>query len=232
MNTEDPIVAWSTALQAFETGTPEGKASLYFLFHQDAARCLSKQLRWQEVDDSIHDAFTAFLAALQHGTVREPERIRSFAYTIIKRGAIRQINAYCRERRSLSLDESVPIRHGRGDGEAGRGSTRGSTIDRGCMDKSNSLVDDMPRPDEQAEKSQRHAIVMKTIRGMQPRDREIITRTFILDQDPEQVCAEMGLTPIQFRLLKSRAKGRLMGRFIAMGVCPRRRSSGSHRQKG
>lgn len=41
------------------------------------------------------------------------------------------------------------------------------------------------------------------------RDREILSRFYLEGETKERVCAEMNLTPTQFRLLKSRAKARL-----------------------
>src|SRR6266851_4698063 len=38
--------------------------------------------------------------------------------------------------------------------------------------------------------------------------REILTRFYLYEQSQDQICSEMGLTLTQFRLLKSRAKGR------------------------
>ncbi len=52
------------------------------------------------------------------------------------------------------------------------------------------------------------------------RDREILQRFYVDEQSQETICAEMGLTYNQFRLLKSRAKARFgdLGRRMAQGV--------------
>ena len=46
------------------------------------------------------------------------------------------------------------------------------------------------------------------MRNVSARDREILTRFYLLNQSQEQICDEMGLNNTQFRLLKSRAKAR------------------------
>jgi DNA-directed RNA polymerase specialized sigma24 family protein len=46
------------------------------------------------------------------------------------------------------------------------------------------------------------------LRDCSRRDREILTRFYLLEQSQEQICEEMGLNDTQFRLLKSRAKQR------------------------
>jgi RNA polymerase sigma-70 factor (ECF subfamily) len=47
--------------------------------------------------------------------------------------------------------------------------------------------------------------VLTTLSG---RDREILTRFYLLEQSQDEICSEMGLTESQFRLMKSRAKAR------------------------
>ncbi len=44
--------------------------------------------------------------------------------------------------------------------------------------------------------------------GISGRDREILTRFYLMEQSQQQICDQMCLTETQFRLLKSRAKAR------------------------
>jgi hypothetical protein len=57
----------------------------------------------------------------------------------------------------------------------------------------------------QREKIELMQIIMRELR---PRDVEVLNRFYFLDQMEEQIRSEMNLTATQFRLLKSRAKGR------------------------
>jgi DNA-directed RNA polymerase specialized sigma24 family protein len=50
--------------------------------------------------------------------------------------------------------------------------------------------------------------VERILRSISRRDREILTRFYLLEQTQEQICSQMGLSENQFRLLKSRAKAR------------------------
>jgi hypothetical protein len=43
---------------------------------------------------------------------------------------------------------------------------------------------------------------------MSGRDREVLHRFYLLEQPPEQIQIEMGMTETQFRLTKQRAKSR------------------------
>jgi RNA polymerase sigma-70 factor (ECF subfamily) len=67
---------------------------------------------------------------------------------------------------------------------------------------------------------QRAEIARKVLNGVSRRDRDILNRFYVLEQTQEQICAEMGLSYNQFRLLKSRAKARFgeMGRRLAAGA--------------
>jgi hypothetical protein len=74
---------------------------------------------------------------------------------------------------------------------------------------------------------------MKTVlSSVSDRDREILTRFYLMEQSQERICRDMNLTDTQFRLLKSRAKARFgeMGRkklapgLIAQLLGPRRGS--------
>ena len=49
----------------------------------------------------------------------------------------------------------------------------------------------------------------QALRKMSTRDREVLTRFYLHEESPERIQTQMGLTPTQFNLLKSRAKARL-----------------------
>ncbi|HVV44178.1 MAG TPA: hypothetical protein VHC72_03210 [Bryobacteraceae bacterium] len=57
------------------------------------------------------------------------------------------------------------------------------------------------------------------LNGISRRDRDILNRFYVLEQSQEQICADMGLSYNQFRLLKSRAKARFgeLGKRVAEG---------------
>ena len=46
------------------------------------------------------------------------------------------------------------------------------------------------------------------LNALTARDREMLLRFYVREQSPDQICAEMGITETQFRLVKSRAKAR------------------------
>ena len=70
------------------------------------------------------------------------------------------------------------------------------------------VVDPRENPEENAMLRQRTELIEKVLSELADRDREVLTRFYLHEQSQEQICAEMGLTETQFRLLKSRAKAR------------------------
>ena len=64
-------------------------------------------------------------------------------------------------------------------------------------------------PEQHAIARQKLTLMKQVMRELSARDFEVLSRSYLRDQPSEQICAEMMLTPVQFQLLKSRAKGRL-----------------------
>jgi RNA polymerase sigma factor (sigma-70 family) len=67
-----------------------------------------------------------------------------------------------------------------------------------------------PNPEQSAIQRQKIELMREVMRELQPRDVEILSRFYLHDQTEGQIRSEMKLTATQFRLLKSRAKGRFM----------------------
>jgi DNA-directed RNA polymerase specialized sigma24 family protein len=49
---------------------------------------------------------------------------------------------------------------------------------------------------------------MRVLNAVPKRDREVLVRFYLKEEDPDIICREMELTETQFRLIKSRAKAR------------------------
>ena len=64
-------------------------------------------------------------------------------------------------------------------------------------------------PEEGAIAAEKSALMAATLREMSDRDFEVLSRFYLREQPPAQICAEMRMTQTQFQLLKSRAKARL-----------------------
>jgi RNA polymerase sigma-70 factor, ECF subfamily len=76
------------------------------------------------------------------------------------------------------------------------------------LDSGLRIADDGKDPEQTAMIRERTELARHVLHTISPRDREILTRFYLLEQSQEQICQEMNLTDTQFRLLKSRAKAR------------------------
>jgi RNA polymerase sigma-70 factor (ECF subfamily) len=72
------------------------------------------------------------------------------------------------------------------------------------------LSDPGQRPDQELLVSERAMCMKRALRELTPKDREILERFYVKEQNKKQICRELNLTETQFRLLKSRAKAKLV----------------------
>lgn len=170
---------WRRLVSKICVGDPVGMEELYGVFSRGVRYYLCRQLGPQELEDKVHDTFLIVVQAIRRGELREPDRLMGFVRTIVRR----QVAAY--------IDNAVQTR------KEQAGLESGLTI---CDDRSN--------PEQDAISRQRTEIMLGILQKLSKRDRDILTRFYLLGQSQERICGEMRLSDTQFRLLKSRAKAR------------------------
>ena len=170
---------WSELVRSIRAGEQNGMEELYRVFSKGIRFFLCRQLGPQELDDKVHDTFLIVVQAIQRGDIREPERLMGFVRTIVRR----QVAAY--------IEHAVHTRREQ------------TEIDAGVT-----IVDRKPNPEQDAIGQERELLMLQVLRELSSRDRDILTRFYIHEQNQTQICREMNLTETQFRLLKSRAKAR------------------------
>lgn len=152
---------------------------LYRVFSKGIRYYLCRHLGPQELDDKVHDTFLIVVQSIQGGGLREPEKLMGFVRTVVRRQVAGFIAGAVQSRREFAdLELGVTI----ADGGA--------------------------NPEQRVLSEERADVMMKVLRGISRRDREILTRFYLYEQPQAQICEEMDLTETQFRLLKSRAKTR------------------------
>jgi RNA polymerase sigma-70 factor (ECF subfamily) len=183
---------WAALVTRIREGDSAAMAELYVIFAKGIRYFLLRNLGPDDLDDKVHDCFVIVTQAIQNGDLREPERLMGYVRTVVKR----QIAA--------SIDTAVQQRRNRVDFE----------------DSMFSMSDWRENPERSVMERQRAEIARKVLNGVSRRDREILHRFYVLEQTQERICAEMGLTYNQFRLLKSRAKARFgeLGKRVAAGA--------------
>ncbi len=172
-------INWTDLVQRIQANDQPALEELYALFSRGIKFLIVRQLGRQDIDDRVHDTFVIVVQAIQRGELRDPERLMGFVRTIVRRQIASFIEKnYTRRRDELDIDGNVKI------------------------------ADSHMSPEEGAIRSQNSQIMEEILRECSRRDREILTRFYLLEQPQEQICEEMGLNDTQFRLLKSRAKQR------------------------
>ena len=172
-------VNWNELVDRIKANEAAGLEELYGIFSRGVRFYFCRQLGPQDLEDKVHDSFLIVVSAVRRGELREPERLMGFVRTIVRR----QVAAY--------IDQVVHSRKQQAELDSGR------------------TVPDLKRnPEQVAIEQQQEAIAKKVLQGISRRDREILTRFYLLEETQEQICTGMKLSETQFRLLKSRAKAR------------------------
>jgi len=169
----------SRLVASVQAGSQEAMEELYAIFARGIRYYLSRQLGPQDLDDKVHDTFLVVINAIQRGELREPDRLMGYVRTVVRRMVATHIDHLVEERREFTDVQEVTI-----------------------------VADGRSDPEQDAVQVQQIKIMKQVLRQISGRDREILTRFYLYEQSPDQICAEMGLTVTQFRLLKSRAKAR------------------------
>src|ERR1700722_100281 len=171
--------AWAELVDKIKLNDTKGLEELYRVFSRGVRFYLCRQLGPQDLDDRVHDTFLTLSQAIQQGELREPERLMGYVRTIVRRQVAAQIEENVHSRKhEIDLDWGLAVH------DAGS------------------------NPEQTAIQSQNEDIARRVLKGIAPRDREILIRFYLEEQTADQICGEMGLTETQFRLLKSRAKAR------------------------
>jgi len=187
---------WVDLVDRIRLSETDGMEELYQLFSKGIRFYLYRQLGPQELDDKVHDTFVVVVQAIRRGELREPSRLMGFVRTIVRRQVAAHIDRVVHNRRDqIDLDSSIR------------------------------LADPEENPEERAMFRQRSALITRVLGELQKRDREILTRFYLLEQSQDQICSEMALTETQFRLLKSRAKARF-------GELGKKKAHSSHLTRG
>ena len=160
-----------------ERGEAAGLAELYDCISTGMRPYLLRQLRSQDLHDKIHNIFVDVVIAIQRGQLRDPECLMSFVRTIARRQVCGYIDTEAANRRNQVDLESIFW-------VASPGAT----------------------PERQMISEEQRDLVRWTLAHLPAREGEILSRFYMQEQSPQEICSEMGLTRTQYRLLKWRSK--------------------------
>ena len=167
-------------LNRFAQEDPAGDEALYRNLASGARLFLQRRLATADVEDRVHDLFVIVVETIRRGELREPERLMGFVRTVLNR----QLN--------LEISRMIHMRQ--------------TSID---LESAGDLTAADSSPEQQAVMNQKVALMKQILGKMRDREFEVLTRFYLLEQPPERIRLDMGLTQTQFNLLKSRAKTKL-----------------------
>lgn len=175
----DLSVQLDDLVRRVQMGDASGMLELYEYILSGLRPYLARQLRPQDYRDKIHSIFVDVVVAIQHGQLREPERLMGFARTIARRKVSLYIDAAASDRRNQ-------VEIGSLFGLASPGAT----------------------PEQEMVSQEQRKLVRLTLARLPEREAEILARFYLQEQTETQIRSEMDLTHTQYRLLKWRSKAR------------------------
>jgi RNA polymerase sigma-70 factor (ECF subfamily) len=175
-----PVEApWAGVVRRIRAGDPSGMAELYDAFTTGIRFYLCRQLGPQDLDDRVHEAFLTITQSIRRGDLREPQRLMGYVHTVLRRQVAAQIESVVDARRNRTDPRAQPP-----------------------------LADHHPDPELTLIEHESNEVALRVLQSLPQRDREVLTRFYLDEQTPGDICREMRLTGTQFRLIKSRAKRR------------------------
>jgi RNA polymerase sigma-70 factor (ECF subfamily) len=170
---------WRDIVERVRAGDATAIEALYVLFGEGIRFHLYRRFGTQDLEDRVHDIFVMIAEAIHAGEPREPERLAGYIRTLLRRQIATSIERAMQSRRQQT------------------------GIDPGML-----ISDREVDPEHRAIERQRMEIAMRILKSAPRRDREVLVRFYLEEQNTEQICRELDMTDTQFRLIKSRAKAR------------------------
>jgi len=130
-------------------------------------------------DDLYQESFCIIFEKIRRGDVREAEKLSGFVCGVARNQVIRHFQRAARQRNLAGTEDAVSISH--------------------------------PAPDQLEQLLQREKadIVRQILKEMtNERDIQVLFRFYLAEHDKKQICADLGLTGMQFNLVVHRARER------------------------
>jgi RNA polymerase sigma-70 factor (ECF subfamily) len=138
-----------------------------------------------DTEDVSQDTFKIVLAKVRRGDLREPDRLSGFVCGVARNAAI----DYIRRARHLKNQEGI------GNAEQ--------------------IPDPAPSQLEEILKQEKAAVVRQLINELKiKRDRDLLLRYYIAEEDKDKICADFGLTRAQFNNVIFRATARFKELYV------------------
>jgi RNA polymerase sigma factor (sigma-70 family) len=175
---------WKQLFDAIAAGDEAAGEVLYRRFAR-VQSFFARRLPPDESEDRFHDVMLAVLRAVRLGSIREPDKLRAYVWATAQRILVTRLSSLISERESTSEVRMDALQ-----------------------------VHDLgPDPEAAAIRQENREIALRVLAALPPRHREVLIRYYLIGQPSELIRSEMGLTQTQYRLTKSKAKGKLISRL-------------------
>jgi RNA polymerase sigma-70 factor (ECF subfamily) len=177
---------WLEWVQRITTGDADAEAEMVHRYKNGIAIIIGRIVHNESAtEDLSQETFRIALEKIRGGDVREPERLSGFICGVARNVAIEYVR---RMQRATNQEE---------------------------IDNAEQILDPQPDQFEQLWRKQRAGIVRQTINELKvERDREVLFRYYIAEEDKDQICADLGLTSQQFNSVIFRALKRYKELYI------------------
>lgn len=167
-------------------GDPSAEEEVVQRYQQGVAIIIDQILRSRSATEDVsQDTFKIVLTKIRRGDLREPERLSGFVCSVARNAAI----DYIRRTKYLKNQEAV------GDAEQ-------------IPDPAPNQLDDVIR-------QEKAAVVRQLIKELKKeRDRDLLFRYYIIEEDKDKICRELGLTRPQFNNVIFRATARFKELYV------------------
>ena len=178
--------AWLEWVRRVTAGDPDAEAELVDRYKDGIAIIIGSIVRNDAAAaDLSQETFRIVLEKIRGGGVREPERLSGFICGVAENLAIAHVR---RMRRAL---------------------------DQEAIGEAETIRDPHPDPYDQLLRQERAAIVRQVIDELnRERDRQVLFRYYIAEEEKAGICADLGLTHRQFNTILFRARERYKELYI------------------
>jgi RNA polymerase sigma-70 factor, ECF subfamily len=154
-------------------------------YKQGVAIIIDRIVRSPSITEDVsQDTFRIVLEKVRRGDVREPERLSGFVCSVARNAAIDHIR-----RTKKNFQEAI------GDAEQ--------------------IPDPAPSQLDEVLKQEKAEVVRQLINELKKkRDRDLLLRYYIAEEDKDKICADLGLTRAQFNNVIFRATARFKELYV------------------
>ena len=167
-------------------GDPTAEEELVLRYNQGVAILIDQIVRSRSATEDVsQDTFKIVLTKIRRGDLREPERLSGFVCSVARNAAI----DYIRRTKHLKNQEAI------GDAEQ--------------------IPDPAPSQLDEVLRQERVKVVRQLINELkQKRDRDLLLRYYVAEEDKDKICGDLGLTRAQFNNVIFRATARFKELYV------------------